>query len=130
MRSGTLAELTYGHIREGLEKDEVPLRIHIASELAKDRVKSFNTFIGLEAVRGRKSVRAFKPELVPKELIEKILEATRWTPSAGNCQPREFIIVKNPEIKRRLCGAALHQDFIEETPVNIIVCANELFVEL
>ena len=50
MRSGTLARLTYGHVRERLQKEEVPLRIHIASKLAKDRVKSFDTFIGLEAV--------------------------------------------------------------------------------
>ena len=50
MRIGTLAGLTYGHVREGLEKGEVPLRIHISSMEAKGRVRSFDTFIGQESV--------------------------------------------------------------------------------
>jgi len=78
-----------------------------------------------EAIRNRRSVRAFKPEPVSDELLNKILEAARWAPSAGNCQPSDFIIVKDPEVKKDLCVAALYQDFIEEAPVNIVVCANE-----
>ena len=50
MRVGTLAGLTYGHVKEGLEKGEVPLRIHISSMEAKGRVRSFDTFIGSEAI--------------------------------------------------------------------------------
>jgi len=78
-----------------------------------------------EAIRNRRSVRAFKPDPVSEELLNKILEAAQWAPSAGNCQARDFIIVKDPEMKKELCAAALHQYFIEEAPVNIVVCANE-----
>jgi nitroreductase len=79
----------------------------------------------LEAVKGRRSIRAFKNQDVPAETVEELIDAARWAPSAGNIQPWEFIIVRKPKIKRRLVEAALGQMFIEEAPVVIIVCANE-----
>jgi len=53
----------------------------------------------LELVKSRRSIRRFKPQPVPKETIEKILEAARYTPSAGNSQPWEFVVVENAETK-------------------------------
>lgn len=79
----------------------------------------------LEAIKGRRSIRAFKNRDVPAEIVEKLIDAARWAPSAGNIQPWEFIIVRKPKIKRRLVEAALDQVFIEEAPVVIVVCANE-----
>jgi nitroreductase len=79
----------------------------------------------LEAIKGRRSVRAFKNKDVPQEIIEKLIDAARWAPSAGNIQPWEFIVVRKPDIKRRLAEAALDQTFIEEAPVVIVVCAGE-----
>jgi len=79
----------------------------------------------LEAIKGRRSIRAFKNQDVPAETVEDLIDAARWAPSAGNIQPWEFIIVRKPRIKRRLVEAALGQMFIEEAPVVIIVCANE-----
>jgi len=77
-----------------------------------------------EAIMKRRSVRAYTSEEVSEEEVEKLIEAARWAPSAGNIQPWEFVIVKNAETKRRLAEAALHQTFIEEAPVVIVVCAN------
>lgn len=79
----------------------------------------------LEAVKGRRSIRAFRKVDVPAETVEKLIDAARWAPSAGNIQPWEFIIVRNVEIKRKLAKAALGQFFIEEAPVAIVVCADE-----
>jgi len=79
----------------------------------------------LEAIKGRRSIRAFKNQDVPAETVEELINAARWAPSAGNIQPWEFIIVRKPRIKRRLVEAALGQMFIEEAPVVLIVCANE-----
>jgi nitroreductase len=78
-----------------------------------------------EAIKGRRSIRAYKAVDVPEETVEKLIDAARWAPSAGNIQPWEFIVVRNPEIKRRLAEAALGQSFIEEAPVVIVVCADE-----
>ena len=80
----------------------------------------------LEAIKGRRSIRAFKSQAVSTEIVEKLIDAARWAPSAGNIQPWEFIIVRNPEIKRNLAKAALNQSFIEEAPVVIVVCADEI----
>jgi nitroreductase len=66
-----------------------------------------------EAIRGRRSIRAFESREVSDELVERLIEAARWAPSAGNIQPWEFIIVRKPEIKRKLAEAALWQSFIE-----------------
>jgi nitroreductase len=78
----------------------------------------------LEAIRGRRSIREFKPDPVKEEDLKRILEAGRWAPSAGNCQPSEFVVVKDPSVKRQLAAAALEQEFIAEAPVVIVVCAN------
>lgn len=78
-----------------------------------------------EAIKGRRSIRAFRETDVPQETVEKLIEAARWAPSAGNIQPWEFIVVRNPETKRRLAEAALGQSFVEEAPVVIVVCADE-----
>jgi nitroreductase len=79
----------------------------------------------LEAIKGRRSIRAFTGKDVKEEIVEKLIDAARWAPSAGNIQPWEFIIVRKPEVKRRLAEAALDQTFIEEASVVIAVCAHE-----
>jgi len=78
-----------------------------------------------EAVRGRRSVRSFKPDLVPSEKLARALDAARWAPSAGNCQPWDFIVVEDSYAKRKLAEAALDQRFLAEAPVVVVVCANE-----
>jgi nitroreductase len=47
----------------------------------------------IEAVRKRKSIRGYKPDPVPKEVLEQILELASHAPSAMNTQPWEFIVL-------------------------------------
>jgi len=47
----------------------------------------------IEAIRTRRSIRGFKPEPVPREVLEELLDACRWAPSASNTQPWEFAIL-------------------------------------
>lgn len=56
-------------------------------------------------VTTRMSVRKFKPDPIPDGYMEKILEVARWAMSGANSQPWEFIVVRDPEIKRRLRDA-------------------------
>ena len=79
-----------------------------------------------EAIKKRRSIRAFTNEDVSKEEIEKLLNAARYAPSAGNIQPWEFIVIRDSRTKHRLSVAALDQTSIEEAPVVIAVCANEV----
>ncbi|MGB9959958.1 MAG: nitroreductase family protein [Candidatus Bathyarchaeales archaeon] len=78
-----------------------------------------------EAIKGRRSIRSFKKNEVPNDVVEKLIDAARWAPSAGNIQPWEFIVVRNPETRAKLASAALRQTFVEEAPVVIVICADE-----
>ncbi len=47
----------------------------------------------IEAVKKRKSIRGYKPDPVPKEVLEQILEVASHAPSSDNTQPWEFIVL-------------------------------------
>lgn len=46
----------------------------------------------------RRSVRLYEKEQVPEIMVKRIIEAGRFAPSAGNCQPWKFIVLRDPEI--------------------------------
>ncbi len=59
----------------------------------------------IEAIRTRRSIRSYKPDPVPKGVLEELLEACRWAPSGGNAQPWHFAVLGGrvlDEIKARL----------------------------
>jgi nitroreductase len=56
----------------------------------------------LKIIKTRRSIRRYKKKDVPDELLEKIIEAGRWSPSGDNGQPWRFIIVRDPETKKAL----------------------------
>ena len=55
----------------------------------------------LAALRGRRSIRRFAPQPVPRPLLEQMLEAAIWAPSATNSQPWRFVVFQG-ERKREL----------------------------
>lgn len=77
-----------------------------------------------DTIQQRYSVRSFSDKKVPLNLIHEMIEFANLAPSAGNLQARDFIIVDDTEIKKRISRAAFDQNFIIEAPVNIVVCAN------
>jgi nitroreductase len=48
----------------------------------------------LRAMRQVRSVRSFRPEPIPDEVLTEILEVARWTGSGSNSQPWTFIVVR------------------------------------
>lgn len=57
-------------------------------------------------MRGRRSVRQFSPESVPRELIEMALRIASRAPSGANQQPWSFVAISDPDVKRRIRVAA------------------------
>ena len=55
-----------------------------------------------ELILSRRSIRQFKPEPVPKDILEKLVNAARLAPSASNLQPLEFIVVDKNELRKKL----------------------------
>ena len=77
----------------------------------------------LDAIKARRSVRAYSPDAVPDELLDKVLEAGRLAPSAHNGQPWHFIVVKD-EAKRQEMSKARWAKFLKEAPVVIVGCGD------
>lgn len=91
------------------------------------------------AIKDRRSCRKFLSDPVSEKMIEKILNAAVWAPSAANNQPWEFIVVTNKDIKKNIysesekCKKVLYEKsgwkwvdryqvgFLEEAPVIIVV---------
>jgi coenzyme F420-0:L-glutamate ligase/coenzyme F420-1:gamma-L-glutamate ligase len=59
----------------------------------------------LETIRARRSIRRYLEKPVPREWIEKILDAARWAPSAHNRQPWRFAVIERAETKHALASA-------------------------
>jgi len=78
-----------------------------------------------EVIKGRRSIRAYKKLDLSEEIIDKLLEAARWAPSAGNVQPWAFVVVSSPQTKRNLSLAAYGQKDLEEAAAVIVACADE-----
>lgn len=78
----------------------------------------------LELIKQRRSIRSFKSDEIPKEDIDKLLEAAQWAPSAGNRQPVEIVIIQSLSQKEKLVANALDQRFIQEAPLVLVVCAD------
>src|SRR6056297_2759009 len=54
----------------------------------------------MEAIRNRSSIRGFKPDPVPQNLIREILETAVRSPSALNSQPWEFAVITGPVLEQ------------------------------
>ena len=75
----------------------------------------------LELAEARRSVRAYKPDAVPEEMLQTVLEAGRLAPSACNKQPWRFIVVRGEAVRRAL-GAAYAREWFWKAPVVLAVC--------
>lgn len=71
-------------------------------------------------VRGRRAVRRFLPHAVDSELLDRLLDCARWAPSGYNLQPTHFIVVTDPELKKKLHPACLNQRQILEAPATVV----------
>lgn len=99
----------------------------------------------LKSIKERRSVRQYYPDQIPRETLERLLEAAAWSPSAHNRQPWRFVVINDNALKQVLAHAMagrlaqdLRQDGVSEaeiardtgrslqrltgTPVLIIVC--------
>jgi nitroreductase len=77
-----------------------------------------------EAVQERRSIRAYQDKPVPREKLEKILEAARLAPSARNAEPWHFIAVTDAE-KRKALSKGIYAKFLVQTPLVIVACGDK-----
>ena len=76
----------------------------------------------LEAIKTRRSVRAYSAQPIPTEVMQRMRQALRFAPSACNYQPWHFIFVVQTDLRRRLAQLANDQLWIADAPVTIVAC--------
>ena len=74
-----------------------------------------------EAVRTRLTVREFKPDPVPDEVVEKLLRAVQWAPSSRNRQPWRLVVVRDKDTLRKIGSIASSGRFVADAPMAIAV---------
>jgi len=74
----------------------------------------------MDAIRTRRSVRAYDPRPIPAEVMGRMKDALRLAPSACNYQPWAFVLATDAELKVDLGKAARGQMFLAEAPVVVV----------
>jgi nitroreductase len=79
-----------------------------------------------EVVRTRRSVRRYRPDRIPQETLERVLDAARIAPSGSNRQPTRLIVVQDEETKQKLVPMCHDQGFIATAPVVVVACGRDI----
>jgi len=82
----------------------------------------------LNLLKSRRSIRRYRPDPVPDEMVEQLLQAGRWAPSASNRQPWDFIVVRDEAIRQQVAEHAafyfIRWAHVAEAPLLIILCGD------
>ena len=78
----------------------------------------------LEAIRTRRSVRKYKHQSVPKELVRELLAAAMQAPSAGNQQPWHFIVVDDRKLLDQIPAIHPHARMAKGASLGILICGD------
>ena len=79
-----------------------------------------------EIIRTRRSVRTFRKDPIPEEVLNRVLEAARVAPSGGNRQPWKFILVKDDTLRQKMISACNNQRFVADAPLIVVACGQKL----
>jgi|WetSurMetagenome_2_1015567.scaffolds.fasta_scaffold533394_1 nitroreductase len=72
-----------------------------------------------DVILRRRSIRAYKKQEIPFEILHRILEAARLAPSASNLQPWKFIIIKDSEHKKDIAALCKQKMWIADASIII-----------
>src|SRR5438445_1260804 len=77
----------------------------------------------LEAIKSVKSVSKYKPDPVPEQKVQAVVNAARFAVLGGNIQPWKFIVVSDEDAKRKLAGACTNAKHLADAPLVVVGCA-------
>ena len=78
-----------------------------------------------DAVLSRLTVREFRPDPVPDDVVLKLLEAARLAPSSQNLQPWHFVVVRDASAIKRIGEIATQGPFIGDAPLAIALATDD-----
>ncbi len=76
----------------------------------------------IEAIMTRRSIRSYKEDLAPNELVEKILNAAIMAPTGGNIQPWRFIVVRDRVMLDLI--KKVSPGYLGDAPLAIVICSD------
>ena len=82
----------------------------------------------VDVVLSRRSIRRYEQKEIPKDVLDRILEAGRQAPSAMNRQPWHFIVLTDYKIKKDLSRGFFNRH-IKDSAVTIVGCAYTGFID-
>lgn len=71
----------------------------------------------LDLIKSRRSIRRYTADFVEPELVQQVLEAALWSPSAHNRQPWRFAVIADSDYRHKLAlgmGQRLRQDLVRD----------------
>ena len=77
-----------------------------------------------QAIRDRRATPSFDGAPIPPADLRQILDAGLHAPSGYNMQPWRFVVVQDPEQRRRLRAAGYNQGKIEEASAVLVACGD------
>lgn len=77
-----------------------------------------------QAIEGKRAVRLYTDEAVPNDVIQKILDTARWSQSAKNTQPWEFIVVTEQETLDALAKAGDFTTHVPQSAFTIVLVSD------
>lgn len=78
-----------------------------------------------QTISKRASVREYKQEPIPEEILERLVDAGRKSPTARAVEPWEFIIVTDKRTLKRIADIAPNGRFIKDASACIVVACEE-----
>ena len=82
------------------------------TQIAKDRIAF---------LRGLRAVRQFRPDPIPQEVVDDIFEVARWSGSAGNRQPWEFVVIRDRQTLRTLAAVEGYAGHLAGAALGIVL---------
>jgi nitroreductase len=72
-------------------------------------------------LRSLRAVRSFRPDPVPQEVVDDILEVARWSGSASNRQPWELVVIRDKDTLGALARVDGYADHLADAPLGIVL---------
>jgi len=79
----------------------------------------------LDLIKKRRSIRKYTAQAVTDEQIQQLLEAAMAAPSGNNVQSWEFVVVRDPDLKRQLAQTHRWGYMAADAAAVFVVCGNE-----
>jgi len=83
--------------------------------------EAHNAEYEISFLRGLRAVRNFRPDPVPQEVVDDVLEVARWSGSASNRQPWEIVVLRDPKTLDALAAVEGYAGHLAGAPLGIVL---------